>query len=902
MTVRKTYHFISHTHWDREWYQPFEKFRYKLVALIDNLLDLLDRDPNFAYFHLDGQTIVLEDYYALRPGKKERLEQHIQEGRILVGPWYQQNDLYLTSAESTVRNLIEGIGASRKLGGEMKVGYLPDHFGLMGQMPQIFRSVGVDNCVHGRGFDYQTHQVPFYHWRSPDGSEVTGIFLYHWYNSAQRLPADSIQLKSMFDGMREREEKINHSPHYAMMNGVDHLEAQDDLSEMLEKLRDMYGQELDIVHDTLPNYVGRVQQHIRHMPKETYPVIEGELREAYEYSILAGTLSSRVYLKQANLECHDLIEKWMEPLSVWCRLLELDPYDADALRYYWKLYMENHPHDSICGCSQDAVHDHMMDRFARLKELADEVITRKLVILAKQIAGDSFVKEDLKLFVVNTSQLEAMRVEQTPVYFPAEDEVADFSIVDEQGHEVPYRVVSERPARMQIISPINLPGDLKVKRVDIQWRPQVPALGYHTYRVRPNQAGARVRDAPADAVNRNALHGWKAPVLENDRVKVEIQPDGTFHMTNKHTGVTWMNQGQIQDAGDRGDLYVFLHIAGEKPKVWRDTVEATSFISNALFQEYTYQFSWELPEGLDHTGMARAAKTVASEFTVTLRLDRDAELVGMKVEVDNRAKDHRIRMLFPAESAARHVLAGSQFDVVKRSWDSGKQWKRDANSQPFWKWFAPVYDQGGVAVFAKGLHDYEMIDEGRTAGVTLLRCVETIHVRETVYLEQDYQPKGQCLGKHTFELAIRPFADESFTRLYQEAERYHQGVLAAQYAMDEDRWSKGRAWVQDSRHTGTFKQADPNALKPRLPLCGTLMTLEGDVMLSALKWSEDGENLIVRLYNVEPQASSITLSREHLPNEIIAVNLLEEPLGAIEADHREVHMDIAAKKFVTYRM
>lgn len=905
MSQKKTYHFISHTHWDREWYQTFEQFRYKLVNLVDNLIDLLDRDPEYKYFHLDGQTIVLEDYYALRPTKKDRLEKYIREGRILVGPWYQQNDLYLTSAESTVRNLIEGIGTSRKLGGEMKIGYLPDHFGLIGQMPQIFQDVGLDNCVHGRGFDYETHKTPFYHWRSPDGSQVTSVFLYHWYNSAQRLPNDSVQLKSIFDGMREREEKINISPHYAMMNGVDHLEAQDDLSEVLIKLREMYGEEIEFVHDTMPNLVKSIQEYIKQQPESAYPVIEGELREAFEYSILAGTLSSRVYIKQANLACHDLVEKWMEPLSVWCRMLDLDHYEADTIRYYWRLYMENHPHDSICGCSQDAVHDQMMDRFGRLKELAGEVIGRKLAIIAKQISSDGFEHEDLKLVVVNTAQLETAHVERTSVYFLAEDEVKDFSILDEQGRSLPYRLLSEQPSRMQIISPINLPGDLKVKRFDIEWQPKAPALGYTTYRICPNQAGVRIKDDLVEAGLANDVFvkaGGVSPILENELLKVEVQLDGTFHITNKATGVTVKNQGQIQDAGDGGDLYVFLETTDEKYDVWKDQVEIVSYVVNDLYHEYTYQFTWQLPEGLDETRVSRKTNTGASEFKVTLRLDKGAAHISIQMEVDNQVKDHRVRMLFPSATVAKHVLAGGQFDVVQRSWDSGKQWKRDANSQAFWKWFAPVYEDGGVAVFAKGLHDYEMIHDGLTAGVTLLRCVETINVRETVYMEQDYQPKGQCLGKHTFELAVRPFSNESSTRLYQEAERFHQGVVTQLHAIDEDRWSRGRAWVQDSHHKGTFKLADPNAHKPRLPLSGTIVEVEGDVMVSALKWAEDGENPILRLYNVEANASSVKMSAAHLSGNIIVTNLLEEAKGTISVKDHEVYTEVAAKKFVTYRL
>jgi len=109
--------------------------------------------------------------------------------------------------------------------------------------------------------------------------------------------------------------------------------------------------------------------------------------------------------------------------------------------------------------------------------------------------------------------------------------------------------------------------------------------------------------------------------------------------------------------------------------------------------------------------------------------------------------------LFSTESAAEQVWTGEQFDVVKRAWDKGKQWKRDANSQPFWKWFAPVSKGYGVALFAKGLYEYEMTDEGRLVGVTLVRGVENMNVREAVYMEQDIQPKGQCLGKQTIELA-----------------------------------------------------------------------------------------------------------------------------------------------------
>ncbi|GJM69082.1 hypothetical protein HMSSN036_12980 [Paenibacillus macerans] len=94
MKKKRTAHIISHTHWDREWYLPYEKHHVRLVQLVDALLDKLDGDTAFKSFYLDGQTIILEDYLQVRPENKERLEKYIRKGRILIGPWYILQDAF----------------------------------------------------------------------------------------------------------------------------------------------------------------------------------------------------------------------------------------------------------------------------------------------------------------------------------------------------------------------------------------------------------------------------------------------------------------------------------------------------------------------------------------------------------------------------------------------------------------------------------------------------------------------------------------------------------------------------------------------------------------------------------------------------------------------------------------
>ena len=97
---------VSHTHWDREWYRTFESFRARLVDTVDRVLDLVAEDPGF-HFQLDGQTIVLEDYAAIRPDRRDELATACRQGRVAIGPWYVQPDSFLPSGEAHIRNLLE---------------------------------------------------------------------------------------------------------------------------------------------------------------------------------------------------------------------------------------------------------------------------------------------------------------------------------------------------------------------------------------------------------------------------------------------------------------------------------------------------------------------------------------------------------------------------------------------------------------------------------------------------------------------------------------------------------------------------------------------------------------------------------------------------------------------------
>src|SRR5580704_12140908 len=142
---------VPHTHWDREWYEPYQSFRMRLVDMLDRLIPILERDPSYARFMLDGQIAVVDDYLEVRPEAEARIRALAATGRLTMGPWYVLLDEFLVSGETIIRDLQMGIGRGAAFGGVMNVGYLPDMFGHIAQMPQILAAGGFRDTVVWRG-------------------------------------------------------------------------------------------------------------------------------------------------------------------------------------------------------------------------------------------------------------------------------------------------------------------------------------------------------------------------------------------------------------------------------------------------------------------------------------------------------------------------------------------------------------------------------------------------------------------------------------------------------------------------------------------------------------------------------------------------------------------------------
>jgi alpha-mannosidase len=354
---------VAHTHWDREWYLPFEQFRLRLGSVVDGVLETLERDSSFRSFTLDGQAILLEDYVDVRPDNEPRLRALLAAGRLEAGPWYVLPDEILVGAESLVRNLLLGRRVCRRFGSEPSTaGYEPDSFGHPAPLPQILAGFGLDTFLFSRGLGDELDEVGVvFRWRAGD-SEVTACqFLPHydnfarltWYGDAgERVTGIVERFGELLE--RARQETI------LLADGSDHLPIEPELPEICTALEERFGTEFRI---------GRYSDF--GPPSDGLPVHEGELVGSRLQNVLRGVNSARIYLKQAN----ERAERRLLSVETVAALHALGgaAYPAEDLRLAWRDLLRNHPHDSICGCSCDEVHRDMLVRYEQLDRTVDLV-------------------------------------------------------------------------------------------------------------------------------------------------------------------------------------------------------------------------------------------------------------------------------------------------------------------------------------------------------------------------------------------------------------------------------------------------------------------------------------------------------------------------------------------------
>ena len=377
MSERTLVSLVPHTHWDREWYLPFQRFRMQLVDLVDRLLDLMEADPRFA-FTLDGQLATVDDYLEVRPEAEERFRARIAEGRLAVGPWQILMDEFLVSGETIIRNLEMGWRRAEELGGAMPVAYLPDMFGHVAQMPQILARAGIAHAAAWRGVPAAIERNAF-QWVAPDGSSVRAEYLVRGYAGAAHLLMIPDRLAAKIELLDQALRPFYRDGPILAMYGTDHSEPLPELVDLVERMnasQDRYQLEIE----TLAAYFSRLNASENRLPRW-----QGELRSGARANILMGVTSARIDTKAACGRAERQLERYAEPLQA----LYGDNWPEWFLRLAWIRLVENSAHDSICGCSLDSVNDQVLVRYAEVEQIGGGLADGAVERIARRVSRGS---------------------------------------------------------------------------------------------------------------------------------------------------------------------------------------------------------------------------------------------------------------------------------------------------------------------------------------------------------------------------------------------------------------------------------------------------------------------------------------------------------------------------------
>jgi alpha-mannosidase len=333
----------------------------RLVKLLDALLPMLESDLSYARFLLDGQTIVLDDYLEIRPEAAAALTRLAASGRLAVGPWMVLMDEFMVSGETIVRDLQFGMARGAQLGGAMQVGYLPDMFGHVAQMPQLLRLAGLDDAVLWRGVPKAIDRNAFF-WEAPDGSRVRTEWLFGSYSNGSNIPPDA---KKLVELAQDYDAELGDARlgDLLLMNGTDHQLPQPWLGRVVA--------EANGIQDDYRFVVTSLAEYLATQTRDGLPSWTGELRSGWKAHILMGVASNRVDVHQRCARAERALERQAEPLAAL--LLDADAYPHRLFEIGWNLLVANSAHDSSCACSADDVVEQVRVRYAEARQIGEGI-------------------------------------------------------------------------------------------------------------------------------------------------------------------------------------------------------------------------------------------------------------------------------------------------------------------------------------------------------------------------------------------------------------------------------------------------------------------------------------------------------------------------------------------------
>lgn len=855
----KNVHIVPHMHWDREWYFSTEESRIFLVNNLEEIMEMLESNPDYPYYVLDGQTSILEDYFAVKPENKERVAKLVQEGRLIIGPWYTQTDELVVGGESIVRNLLYGIKDSEQFGDYMRIGYLPDSFGQSAQMPMILNGFDITYSIFWRGTSerHGTDKTEFY-WKTEDGSKVLVQLFPLGYAIGKYLPEDEETLKTRMDKYFTVLDRGATTENIVLPNGHDQMPIQKNIFEVMEKLRNIYP-DREFFLSKFENVFTELEKN------KDLPTLQGEFLDGKYMRVHRSIFSTRMDIKAANARIENKITNILEPLASLAYSLGFE-YHHGLIELIWKEIMKNHAHDSIGCCCSDKVHREISNRFFLAEEKVDQLIKFYKRKIVDSMTTD---KQHDRLTAFNLVPYERTEVVTTSVM----TKLKSFKLVDKDKNELDFEILSSEITDPGLIDRqiVHYGNYEPFINYTIQLKDTLPAMGYKTYFV--IESNEEIGNSFAATEN-----------VETDFYRITVNPNGSLNIVDKTINQTFENVLRLESGGDDGDEYDFSPLA-EEQLIYSDDVKANvSMNQNRHGAVIRIDYCLKVPSDIEKRKIDTRDSTIDVRIVVTV--PKHKQVMTVKIELNNKAKDHRLRALIPTGIASAFSTSDNQFGAIKRAvvdsaihvWEK-EDW--DERPDPIYPMlsYVSLADEGyGVSVLTNSTREYEIIGEPfDVIAITLFRSIGFLG--KEGMLRRPGRPSGiklptpdsQMLGELTLDFAIATHSSEqNVARLAKD----YLTPIEFYNKIPHDAIRLNKSNVTTPLEHSLFHEMEPN------------------LVLSTLKKAEKEDRLLLRFYNTRNSVETSSWVFNPTIKQAHIANLNEQALEEVHVENNQLRIPV----------
>lgn len=741
---------VPHTHWDREWYEPHDVFRLRLVHMLDRLIETLEGEREYR-FTLDGQAAAIEDYLEMRPDMRARVVALVENGQLSIGPFLILLDEFGCDGETIIRNLELGRAVSARLGRTMPVGYLPDMFGHAAQMPQILAGFGIRHSALWRGVPADVAEHAFA-WVAPNGDAVRCEYLFDGYGNGLDMFALPGQLAALAPDYAARTASWYGDDPVLAMLGTDHSAPPEDLADVIREYT-ASGAEPRLTISTLDGLLDGYDTDPAALA--ALPQVRGEMRSHARGNLLPGVFSIRTNLKGEMARS--------ERALTAAERLDLMYGTRDHRAFFdtaWYRIVESTAHDSVTGCGVDATAEQVGTRIHTAGHIARGVIDTVL-------RDVSTAASPARHLVFNPSG-QARRTQVEITLHGAQSELSPgvqlldplpTVLGDEQmrtadlpkilrrihgrelfGQQINGYAWGERSLRFEVAESPRGVWDLAAFTVELEERVAADAAGDDVWHVEtiadPRQRALLAVDVDGLALAAVSEATAPAPVdrvrvtataMSNAALIVAVNDDGTVRIENAD-GTVVDSALALVDDGDCGDSYNYGPVDPASAVSAPSSVETEVIEAGPLRGRILIRRRYDLPERLG-ADRRRSATTVPLLTETTIELREGESILRVAVEYVNTASDHRLRLLVPTGAAGLETSrSAGQYGTTVRGREAEGGWGEfPLPTYPAYRFAAA----GSVAVFVQKLSEYELVStdgEQDALAVTLSRSVGMMSV------------------------------------------------------------------------------------------------------------------------------------------------------------------------------